>query len=293
MKGWSRGGQGDWTRLPRSVADQSEIDRYVVLGHFFAVEPVEIEVAAQSLEELVDVLQSGSEAEFVLTLSGVPQARLILPARSEDSDAVDFQDTPAFDSRTLEFYAAEAPEYHARSTAGINGELPGFLDLLPDGAIILELGCGAGRDAAYMEGRGFRVEPTDGVAAMAALAATRLGRSVPVMRFDELAEVALYDAIYASYALLHVPRDALGDVLGRIWIALRPGGWHMATYKSGGSEGRDALDRYFNYLSPDQARAYYEAAGSWHLLEFTQGAGPGYDGRISPWVTVIARKEVA
>ena len=196
----------------------------------------------------------------------------------------------AFDPRTLKFYATQAPEYHAKSTAGINCDLPAFLDRLPAGAAILELGCGLGRDAAYMAECGFAVDPTDGVAAMAALAANRLKRAVPVMRFDELATVARYDAIYASYALLHVPRDALGDVLRRIWTALRPGGWHMATYKSGGTEGRDALDRYFNYLSHDQARVYYEAAGSWQSLELTEGAGAGYDGRVSPWVNVIARK---
>ena len=242
---------------------------------------------------MVHALESGAETGFILTRDGIPQVRLVLPEHPQDSNAAERPDFCAFDSRTLEFYATEAPEYHAKSTAGINGELAGFLDLLPSGATILELGCGAGRDAAYMEERGFRVDPTDGVAAMAALATTRLGRPVAVMRFDELADVANYDAIYASYALLHVPRDALGDVLARIWTALRPGGWHMATYKSGGSEGRDALDRYFNYLSPDQARTYYESAGSWKSLNFTQGAGPGYDGRISPWVTVIAQKAVA
>ena len=196
----------------------------------------------------------------------------------------------AFDPRTLDFYATQAPDYHARSKAGINRDLPGFLDGLPAGAAILELGCGAGRDAAYMEQRGFAVDPTDGVAAMAALAAKRLNRPVPVMRFDELAAVARYDAVYASYALLHVPRDALDDVLRRIWTALKPGGWHMATYKSGGTEGRDGLDRYFNYLSPAETQAYYENAGSWQSLELTEGAGAGYDGRVLPWVNVIARK---
>ena len=191
------------------------------------------------------------------------------------NDFVQMKMMDAFDLRTLEFYATEAPEYHARSTAEVNRDLPGFLDRLLAGAAILELGCGAGRDASFMEERGFRVDPTDGVAEMAALAAERLKRPVPVMRFDELPYVERYDAVYASYALLHIPRAALGDVLRRIWTSLRPGGWHMATYKSGGSEGRDVLDRYFNYLSPDQARAYYESAGMWQVLELTEGVGAG------------------
>ncbi|MEQ1494949.1 MAG: class I SAM-dependent methyltransferase [Novosphingobium sp.] len=196
----------------------------------------------------------------------------------------------SFDPVTLNFYATEAPDYHANSAAGINGDLPAFLDRLAPGALILELGCGGGRDAADMVNQGFAIDPTDGVPAMAAIAEQRLGMAIRVMRFDELNAVAQYDAVYASYSLLHVPRAGLANVLRRIWTALKPGGWHMATYKSGGTEGRDNLDRYFNYLSHDQAEAFYREAGEWDCLELTHGEGPGYQGRRSPWVNVIARK---
>lgn len=194
------------------------------------------------------------------------------------------------DAGTLEFYANEAPAYHAKGPDEINCDLPRFLDLLPRGALILELGCGAGRDAAYMETRGFVVEPTDGVAQMAELAASRLKRPIRVLRFGDLSACQNYDAVYASYSLLHVPRTALGDVLRRVWNALRPGGWHMATFKSGGIEGRDDLGRYFNYLSVAQAQEFYAEAGAWQSLELTEGSGAGYLGRHSPWVNVIARK---
>lgn len=194
------------------------------------------------------------------------------------------------DPKTLHFYATEAPDYHARHVGGINRDLPAFLDRLAPGSLLLELGCGSGRDAAFMLERGFTVEPTDGVPAMAALAEARLERTVRIMRFEELAAQEAFDAVYASYALLHVPRAGLADVLSRIWRALRPGGWHMATYKSGGIEGRDGLDRYFNYLSPQQAEDYYRQAGHWALFEMTEGNGGGYDDRPSSWVNVIARK---
>ncbi len=199
---------------------------------------------------------------------------------------------PAFDPETLAFYADRAPAYHACTPEEINCDLPGFLDRLPAGATILELGCGGGRDAAYMAGRGFAIEPTDGVAEMAALASQRLDRPVRVMRFDELDANGQFDVVYASYSLLHVPRSSLPGVLGRIWTALKPGGWHMATYKSGGVACRDDLGRYFNYLARFEAEACYRAAGDWQVLELTEGEGAGYCGRISPWVNVIARKAV-
>lgn len=197
---------------------------------------------------------------------------------------------PGYDPATLQFYAREANDYAARNKAGVNCDLPGFLDRLMPGAAILELGCGSGRDAAHMLERGFAVELTDGVAEMAALAEARLGRPVRVMRFDELTAECTYDAVYASYSLLHVPRAGLVDVLRRVWRALRPGGWHMATYKSGGQDGRDGLDRYFNYLSPGQVEAFYRQAGAWPMFEMNEGVGGGYDDRPSSWVNVTARK---
>jgi hypothetical protein len=46
-----------------------------------------------------------------------------------------------------------------------------------------------------MIARGFAVDPSDGTPGMARLASARLGRVVPVMRFDELEAVDVYDAV--------------------------------------------------------------------------------------------------
>lgn len=197
---------------------------------------------------------------------------------------------PGFDPETLSFYAAEARAYAARWPEGNFADLSAFLDRLPPGATVLELGCGSGRDAAFMAARGFAVQPTDGVPEMAAEAAARLGQAVPVMRFDQLSAREEFDAVVASAALLHVPRADLPDILGRIWTALKPGGWHLASYKSGGSDGRDRLGRYYNYLSEAEARACYRQAGTWAELAFTAGEGRGYEGSVSPWIKVTARK---
>lgn len=196
----------------------------------------------------------------------------------------------AFDPETLAFYAQEAPVYTASGKDGSFRHLEPFLALLPPGATILELGCGGGYDAAFMLARGFDVDATDGVPAMAAKAEARIGRPVRVMRFDELEAVERYDAVVAAASLLHVPREALSAVLARVHRALRPGGWHIASYKGGGAEGRDRLGRYFNYLARAEAEAVYRAAGDWASLEIEDGTGGGYDGVQGPWVKVVARK---
>jgi SAM-dependent methyltransferase len=151
------------------------------------------------------------------------------------------------------FYANEARDYAARPRR-IGRHLDGFLEKLAPGARSSSLAAAAGRDAAAMEARGFKVDPTDGVPEMAKQAEARLGRPVRVMRFDELDASAAYDGVVAAYSLLHVPRAGLIAVLERVWRALRPGGWHIATYKTAGGEGRDRLGRYYNYPTEGAAR---------------------------------------
>ena len=195
-----------------------------------------------------------------------------------------------YDARTLAFYAAEAPVYTASGKLGVSRHLDRFLDRLPAGADILELGCGGGRDAAHMMARGFVVDPTDGVAEIAVKAEAQLGRPVRVMRFGELDAAGRYDAVWAAASLLHVPRRDLPDVIARIHRALKPGGLHFASYKGGGSEGRDRFGRYFNYLTRAQLESLYREAAMWDLFDISEGAGGGYDGGQGPWVQITVRR---
>ena len=89
------------------------------------------------------------------------------------------------DAATLAFYEAEAPVYGASGAQGASGHLPRFLAALSPGARILELGCGGGRDAEAMIAAGCDVDATDGCAALAELAAERIGGRVRMMRFAQ------------------------------------------------------------------------------------------------------------
>jgi 2-polyprenyl-3-methyl-5-hydroxy-6-metoxy-1,4-benzoquinol methylase len=197
-----------------------------------------------------------------------------------------------YDPATLAFYANEAPVYAASTPDGVARHLPDFLARLQPGARILELGCGGGRDAHFMLQLGFDVDATDGTAEIAVQAEQRLGRPVRVMRFDMLESVAEYDAVVATYSLLHVPRGGLPGILRRIWTALKPGGWHIASYKSGDAEGRDRFGRYFNYLNADKLRAAYSTAGDWAETDIRSAMGGGYDGVQGLRHFVTVRKQL-
>ena len=194
------------------------------------------------------------------------------------------------DEETLKFYRGHAEAYAGREITSRQARLTAFLALLPPGASILELGCGAGSDTAEMLARGFDVRATDGSPEMAAVASKRIGRGVDTLLFHELDAVEAYDAVWANACLLHVPRPELADVLTRIWRALKPAGYFFASFKTGDADGRDTLNRYYNYPSPEWLRTTYAGAGNWNSLSIESGEVKGFDDKIASMLFVVALK---
>jgi cyclopropane fatty-acyl-phospholipid synthase-like methyltransferase len=108
---------------------------------------------------------------------------------------------------------------------------------LPDGARVLELGCGTGADARRLAER-FRVTGVDVSAAQLA----RARQNVPDADFVEADFTALelsaasFDAVVAVYAFNHVPRELLAPLLGRIHAWLVPGGLLLASFGTSDTE---------------------------------------------------------
>ncbi|MDP1582141.1 MAG: class I SAM-dependent methyltransferase [Bradyrhizobium sp.] len=194
------------------------------------------------------------------------------------------------DEDTLQFYRDNAGAYARREITSRQARLTRFLALLPSGASILELGCGAGADSAQMLTAGFDVRPTDGSPELAAEASRRLDRPVETLLFHDLDEVDAYDGVWANACLLHVPRSELAQVLTLIWRALKPGGHFYASFKAGEEDGRDALNRYYNYPSPEWLRETYARAGNWSSLSIEEGRVRGFDNEWAEMLFVFTQK---
>lgn len=195
------------------------------------------------------------------------------------------------DRQTEQFYAERAEEWAAHLPHDVSPALDGFLARLPDGAHVLDLGCGDGRDAAHMEKRGFSVDATDGVASMVDLTSKRLTRPARMMRFDELEAEAEYDAVWAHASLHHANADDLPDLLARVYRALKPGGWHFSNYKGGTGGKRDLHDRFYSYIPEETLRAAYDHAGIWAEFSLTTDKhGTGFGGEPTIWHDVTSRK---
>jgi SAM-dependent methyltransferase len=193
------------------------------------------------------------------------------------------------DRATYEFYQSRAPFFSLNPAIGPSRHLDGFLDRLKERARVLELGCGAGRDSARIRERGFDLDATDGIPAMVAKANERHDVGARLLRFDQLDAGAEYDAVWAHACLLHCPTAELPGVLARIHHALKPGGYHYASYKLGDGEGRDLLGRLHNFPSPEWLLQSYEGA-DFTLVEHDVFAGKGSDGTQRDWLALTVRK---
>lgn len=197
--------------------------------------------------------------------------------------------TEAKDSETIKFYSIEAEAYTTRGTQASERHLRNFMARLPTGGRVLELGCGAGQDSEAMMTSGVDVVPTDGTPEIAAAAAKRLGQPVKVLLFEDIDERESFVGVWANACLLHVPREQLPSIVGRIHAALKPGGVFYASFKAGQAEGRDRFGRYYNYPSAEWLRQAY-GADRWKAMEIQEEAGGGYDGLPTDWLHVVATK---
>ena len=193
------------------------------------------------------------------------------------------------DDATLQFYRRNAEAYAGWAKAP-STRLIGFLKLLPPGGAILELGCGAGNHAAVMLAEGFVLRATDGSPEMAEVASRRINHPVEPMLFDELRDREAYDGVWASACLLHVPRDELAGIIGRIHRALKPAGIFYASYKIGHGDGRDSIGRYYNYPEADWLAATYAASGAWTQVSSDTSEIKSFDEAPATMLHIVMRK---
>lgn len=192
---------------------------------------------------------------------------------------------------TIAAYQADAAAYAAGSGAvpePVARDLDEFVALVGDGARVLEVGSGSGRDARELESRGVAVRRTDITPAF-----------VDLMRADgyeaDLVDPLVddlggpYQGVWASAVLLHLTRDELGLVLRRLHECTLPGATLYASLKEGDGEGwsthgRVTRPRMFTYWREDPLRRALVAAG-WRVrtLRHTQGAR-------EPWLDVFGER---
>lgn len=192
------------------------------------------------------------------------------------------------DAQTVALYNAKATEYLEKfQTTDPNPRLLEFIDALPQGGNVLDLGCGPGNSAAVMRDRGLQVTALDASAEMAAIAKKLFDLNVTLGTFDDITGAAIYDGVWANFSLLHAPRTDMPRHLAAVHAALKPQGRFLIGLKSGTGEKRDALGRFYTYYTQDELTGLLDAAG-FTIARIETGEEAGLAGPVEPWIIVTA-----
>ena len=164
-----------------------------------------------------------------------------------------------------------------------------FLKYLPEGSLILDYGCGAGRDSRYFIQKGYSVEAIDGSAEMVRIASKTAGIPVKQMLFGDLEETEKYDGIWACASILHVPFAQMADIYNRMYRALKENGILYVSYKYGDFEGL-RNSRYFTDFTEEKFADFLKTVPALTVLE-QWVSGDARPGRSEEkWLNVILRK---
>jgi 2-polyprenyl-3-methyl-5-hydroxy-6-metoxy-1,4-benzoquinol methylase len=177
------------------------------------------------------------------------------------------------------------------------GEIKRFYDLLPTGATILDVGCGAGFKTQGLTERGFKVKGIDFSEKMIEVAK----RKYPSLDFDVMDVYDLeqmnekFDAVFALAVILHVPKKRVLEVLQKMKDRLNPGGLlyiAVKEKKEGGAQeeikkendyGYD-YERFFSYFNIQELKDYLKSLGMELVYDSITN-----DGRTN-WLQVVGKK---
>ena len=154
--------------------------------------------------------------------------------------------------------------------------------------VILDLGCGPGRDLKTFAGHGHAPIGLEGSARFAAMA-RREGCEVWEQNFLALKlPDNRFDGIFANAALFHVPSQELPRVLLELHATLKPRGVLFSSNPRGHNEEGWYHGRYGVYHDLETWRRYMREARFFELAHYYRPAGLPRERQ--PWLASVWRK---
>lgn len=146
---------------------------------------------------------------------------------------------------TIDYYNQNAQKFIANTVSvDFSHTQNKFLSYLSPSALILDFGCGSGRDTKFFKESGYLVEAVDGSEKLCKYASEYTGIIVKQMFFQDLDAKDKYDGIWACSSILHLAYDELLQVMRKMVEALKQGGIIYTSFKYGTFEG-ERNGRYF------------------------------------------------
>ena len=194
------------------------------------------------------------------------------------------------DDQTIQIYNQRVGEYtKAFAPKGPDGDLQAFIDTLPTGGAVLDLGCGPATASFYMREAGLVPDPIDASVEMVQQANANYDIGARVGVFDDIAGIDKYDGVWANFSLLHAKRKDMPRHLQALHRSLKPDGILHIGLKLGSGAERDGIGRFYTYYTQPEITDLLTQAG-FHVMFERQDTGVGMAGTDDPFTILRARK---
>lgn len=196
--------------------------------------------------------------------------------------------------RTLAYYNSNAEQFFAGTVDhDVSQNIDALLGAIeaPAPFVILDLGCGPGRDLKTFRELGHRPIGIDGSARFVEMARAYSACEVWQQDFTHLdLPPAMFDGVFANAVLFHVPSAALPGVIGALHAALKPGGVLFCSNPRGANQEGWNGERYGSYYDYDTWAAYMKAANFSPLHHYYRPANLPREQQ--PWLASVWRKPI-
>ena len=194
------------------------------------------------------------------------------------------------DQKTLDVYDKHISDYEkliAKEFKDTN--LDTFMKMIEKEGKVLDLGCGTGSASLELLKKGFSPFPVDASLEMVKVAESLLKIKVRKISFDEVDEYDFYNAIWANFSLLHTTKNQFGNILKRLFFALKEEGILFFSLKQGAGESRDKLGRFYSYYEKSEVEKYLEKA-NFRTKKCCEGVSRGLAGDKENWMGFFCEK---
>jgi len=158
--------------------------------------------------------------------------------------------------------------------------------------VLLDFGCGPGRDLKTLQALGHRPIGLGGSERFVAMAREETGCEVWRQDFLNLSlPPDHFDGVFANAALFHIPRQELPRVLVHLHATLKTDGVLMSSNPRGNDEEGWQRNRYGVFHSLESWRSFMTQAGFIELEHYYRPAGLPREQQ--PWLATVWRKSRA
>lgn len=191
---------------------------------------------------------------------------------------------------SIDYYNRYAVPYY-EETVDVSMEeiMQPFVELLPENAEVLDLGCGSGRDTIALGEKGFYVTPMDGSGEMCKLAEVNTDQEVLQMTYEEMDFDDVFDGIWACASLIHLTEDEMRKIMEKLICALKKDGILYFSVHKGERDGM-YNGRYFKDYTKRELSGLIEEFPQLELIDIwmTQDVRPGKADKS--WLNVLVKK---